>query len=263
MMMEIIQRSPDPFFYKGGKTGILLIHGFSGTPSEMRPMGEYFKEKGYTVSAPLLAGHGTTPEDMEKTYWPDWWKSVLDAYEQLMTEVEECFVAGLSMGGALSLYLASQKPVAGAIPMCAPIWVQDRRAFFAGVLHHFIPYKKRTIRRAEEIEKQMVTYDRTPVKSVGSLNRLISTVRQHLPNVSVPTLVIQSKLDEVVVPKSAEYIHEKISATDKKLSWYEKSSHIITLDKERKKLFAEVEEFIQQHSRFSKQDDLHDVKISQ
>ncbi|WP_131923707.1 alpha/beta hydrolase [Hazenella coriacea] len=258
--MEIIQRSPDPFFYKGGKTGILLIHGFSGSPSEMRPMGEYFKEQGYTVCAPLLAGHGTTPEDMEKTYWPDWWQSVLDAYERTLPEVEELFVAGLSMGGALSLYLASQKSVAGVIPMCAPVWVQDRRAVFAGVIHHFIPYKKRKIRRAEEIERHMVTYDRTPVKCVGSLNRLIRMVRQQLPKVSAPALVIQSQMDEVVVPKSAEYIHEHISSTEKELSWYEKSSHIITLDKERKKLFAEVDGFIQRHSQFSNLHQYRDVK---
>jgi carboxylesterase len=244
--MNIILRSKEPFFYRGGKTGILLIHGFTGTPSELRPMGEYLHDRGYTVHAPLLAGHGTSPEDMENTTWQDWWNSVLEAYEFMRSEEPEYLVVvGLSMGGILALNLAAEKPVDGVIPMCAPIWIRDRRAYLADVLYHFIRYKPRTVHRDPEIEAHLVPYDRTPIRCVSELNRLIRHVKKRLPDVRVPALVIQACKDELILEKSAEYIYGHISSEVKQLSWYEKSTHIITLDKERKKLFKEVDDFVQ------------------
>lgn len=213
-------------------------------------MGEYFRDKGYTVNAPLLAGHGTSPEEMEKTGWRDWWRSTLDAYNGMREEkdLDQLFVAGLSMGGALSLLLAAEKPIDGVISMCAPVWVRDRRAFLAGIAYPFYRYKPNGNHRDPDIEAHLVSYDRTPIKSVGELNRLLKRLKQHLPRVEVPALVVQSRNDETVQPRSANYIYEKISSNVKRLSWYEKSSHIITVDKERRKLFAEVDNFIRQVS---------------
>ncbi|MFC7439911.1 alpha/beta hydrolase [Laceyella putida] len=247
--MKTVQRSPEPFFYPGGKTGILLLHGFTGTPSELRPMGQYFKDQGYTVFAPLLAGHGTSPEEMEQTTWRDWWQSVLDAYDKLRAEkLERLYVAGLSMGGCLSLALAAQRPVDGVIPMCAPIYIRDRRALLANVLSLFIRYKKRTTHRDPEIEAYLCPYDRTPIKCVAELTRLIRHVKGLLAEVKVPALIIQAGKDELILEKSADYIYENISSTDKKVSWYEKSTHIITVDRERKELFKEIEQFIRERS---------------
>lgn len=250
LLLEIIKRSPEPFYYPGGKTGILLIHGFSGSASELRPMGEYFRQKGYTVCAPLLKGHGTTPEDLRQSQWHDWWMSAIDGYDRLARAgVEKIYVAGLSMGGMLSLKLAIERPLAGVVTMCAPIWVRDRRAGLARFVHYFYPYLPRTGRKAPEIESQMVAFDRTPLRSVGQLLALIRHMRRLLQKVSIPALVIQSRVDETINPESALYIYENISSVDKKLTWYEHSSHIITLDRERRKLFQEVEEFIERTSR--------------
>lgn len=248
--MKMIQRSPEPFFYPGGKTGILLIHGFTGTPSELRPMGYFFKEKGYTVHAPLLPGHGTSPEDMEKTTWRDWYQGVLDAYQRMKEQdLEHLFVAGLSMGGCLSLLLATEKEVDGVIPMCAPIYIRDWRASFADLVRPFMRFKKRATdssKRPKEIEAYLVPYDRTPIKSVGELNRLIAKLRKVLPQVKAPALVIQACNDELVLEKSAQTIYDRISSERKILSWYENSTHIITVDKERNRLFEEVHSFIQE-----------------
>jgi carboxylesterase len=243
--MNVKLRSPEPFFYRGGKMGILLIHGFTGTPSELRPMGEYFRDQGYTVHAPLLPGHGTSPEDMEQTGWHDWWQGVLDAYDRMRAEnLDHLFVAGLSMGGALALMLAAEKPVDGVIPMCAPVWIRDRRAMLVDFVRFFYRYKPRSVHRDPEIEAHLVPYDRTPLKCVGELNRLIRHLKKLLPEVKVPALVIQAAKDELILEKSAEYIFEHIGSEEKRLSWYENSTHIITVDKERKKLFREVDEFI-------------------
>lgn len=254
--MKVVQRSPEPFFYSGGKTGILLIHGFTGTPSEMRPMGDYFKEKGYTVYAPLLAGHGKSPEDLEQTGWRDWWQSALDAYEKIRSEAEldHLFVAGLSMGGVLSLLLATEKTMDGVIPMCAPVWVRDRRAFLAGIAYPFYRYKPKGKHPDPEVEAYLVPFDRTPIKSVGELNKLLRRLKRCLPQVEVPALIVQSRQDETIRSRSAKHIYETISSKNKHLSWYEKSSHIITLGKERKKLFHEVDDFIKQVSSLSMND---------
>jgi carboxylesterase len=247
--MKTVQRSPEPFFYPGGKTGILLIHGFTGTPSELRPMGQYFKDRGYTVHAPLLAGHGTSPEEMEQTGWRDWWQSAVDAYDRMRAEpLEKLYVAGLSMGGCLSLALAAQKPVDGVIPMCAPIYIRDRRAFLARVVAPFYRYKKRSSHRDPHIEAHLCPYDLTPVRCVAELTRLIRHVKSMLADVKVPALIVQAGKDELILEKSADYIYEHISSTDKEISWYERSTHIITVDRERNELFKEIEQFILERS---------------
>jgi carboxylesterase len=245
--MQKVTRSKDPFFYSGGKTGILLIHGFTGTPSELRPMGDYLHKKGFTVSAPLLTGHGTTPEDMQQTVWQQWTEDVETAYSELKrADVDKMYVAGLSMGGILAFYLALKHhaELNGAIAMCAPIKVKDFRANFVRLIHWFMPFSLRGEQKHPDIEQHLIPYDRTPLKSVGELNRLIRFVRKRLKQIELPALIVQSRNDETVSPQSGPIIYNHISSEDKTLTWYEKSSHIITVDKERKKLFQEVEQFM-------------------
>lgn len=248
--MNVTTRSPNPFFYLGNETGILLIHGFTGSPAELEPLGIFLREQGYTVYAPLLAGHGTNPEELEKTIWQDWWRSVQKGYQRLEgLEMKKIFVVGHSMGGLFAFYLASQLRVDGVVSLCAPIWVRDWRARFVRFIRFFMPYYRRSSVKEEHIERQIVPYDRTPLKSIDQLNRVMRKVKREISQIDVPTLVIQSRNDETILPKSANYIYDHVAAEEKRLSWYENSSHMITLDKERKQLFDEIEGFIQNHER--------------
>ncbi|WP_309864640.1 alpha/beta hydrolase [Desmospora profundinema] len=243
--MRIQRRSPDPFFYPGGAIGILLIHGFTGTPSEMRPLGQYLKQRGYTVYCPLLPGHGTSPEEMVETAWPDWWQAVREAYQRLRKEKCERVVAvGLSMGGALALNLAREEELDGIVSLCAPVWLKDKRTLIVDVVRWVIPYLKRRRTKPAHIEEYLVPYDRTPLKSVSSLKRLIRHVCKGLHEVKAPALIIQAEKDETVFPRSASYIYNTIASGDKQIRWFEKSSHIITLDKERERLFREIDAFV-------------------
>lgn len=244
--MKIIQRSPEPFFYPAGETGLLLVHGFTGSPADLRPMGDYFRKRGISVHAPLLKGHGTRPEELAETTWIDWRESVLQAYDRLCREagVRRVFAAGLSMGGLLVLDLARQRPLDGVISMCAPIWLRDRRAFLAPFLRFFMPYLPRKEEKPPHIEKHLVPYDRMPLVSVGHLLRLIRHVRRRLSEITVPALVVQSEKDETIDPSSARYILNHLGSRDKELKSYANSSHIITLDREREQLFTDVENFI-------------------
>src|SRR5712692_8608567 len=122
-----ILRGAEPFYFKGDSVGCLLIHGFSGSPWEMRWLGEQLAADGYTVLGPLLAGHGTTPEDMNTTRWPDWYASVVAGYRQLREECEQVIAIGLSLGGALALHLAAHEPVDGLVLMATPLHIRDWR----------------------------------------------------------------------------------------------------------------------------------------
>ncbi|PRX41501.1 carboxylesterase [Planifilum fimeticola] len=249
--MKIVRRSPEPFFYPGGEIGLLLVHGFTGSPAELRPMGDYFRKRGISVHAPLLKGHGTSPEELAGTTWMDWRESVLQAYDRLCRDagVRRVFAAGLSMGGLLVLDLARHRPLDGVISMCAPIWLKDRRAVFAPLVRFFRPYLPRREVKEAHIEEHLVPYDRLPLVSVGHLLRLIRQVRRRLPEITVPALVIQSERDETVEPSSGRYILKRLGSEEKEFKSYANSSHIITLDRERERLFADVENFIQRVTR--------------
>lgn len=248
--MRTEKRVADSFFLQGkDKTAILLIHGFTGSPAELELLGDYLNEHEFTVYAPLLAGHGLTPEEMSKTNKDDWWKSVVEAYDLLLSKGYTDIIAiGLSMGGTLSLKLAMNKSLTAVVSMATPIRVHNR---FIG-LSRWLKYVKAfqvKKKKDESIEQYIVSYDRTPIICAESLDRLIKEIRNSLDKVSVPILIMQGKRDETVRFESAEYIYNHVGSTTKELKWYEKSTHIMTLDQEREKVFADILKFIRRVSQ--------------
>ena len=131
--------NPIPFFMSGGSIGVLLVHGFTGAPPEMRPLGDYLAARGHTVSGVLLAGHGTTPHDLAVCRWQDWYASVETAFEELRVSCESVFVAGLSLGGLLTAHLGAQRDgrVAGLILMAPALIAADKRIRWVPLLKHF------------------------------------------------------------------------------------------------------------------------------
>lgn len=245
--MKMQQRSPDPFFWEGDQTGLLLIHGFTGTTAELRAMGKFFHDKGMTVHAPLLAGHGTSPEDMALTTWKDWWCSAVEGYKKLVNHgCTSIFAAGLSMGGLLALNIAYNYELKGVISMCTPVYIRDRRVHFIPLIKRMMPYAKREGEKLPHIEKEIYSYERTPVCCVESLLELIKMVKKRMPEITAPVFIAQSEQDETVNPKSASYIYDHIGSQYKVIEWYPESSHIITLDKERDTLFRDVGRFIRE-----------------
>lgn len=246
--MHIRYRSPEPFFLVGEKpVALLLIHGFTGSCAEMSLLGEYFHRRGYTVHAPLLKGHGTTVEEMEQTGRRDWWESVLQGYERLQSpEWPHVFAVGLSMGGLLALKLAAHRPLTGVVSLAAPVYVYQRFLGFSRWVYPFYRYHKSDGGPVNpHVEEYAWSYDRTPVKAAGELWRLMKDVRRLLPRVRVPALVLQGRRDLTVKPHSAQVIYEQLGSADKQLRWYAQSGHILTLDQERERVFADIETFIE------------------
>lgn len=239
--MKIIKKSPDPFYYQGNmEIGILLIHGFTGSPAEMRLLGNYLHQSGYTVYAPLLAGHGKTPEEMSRTDKEDWWKSVKEAYDFLKNDGYKKIIAiGLSMGGVLALKLAIEEKLLAVVPMNAPIFVHDKRMGWSRWLKYIKAYKVKT-KKEKHIEEHLASYDRTPIACVESLYSLIKEVKKSLAKVTIPIQVMQGKKDETVMFESANYIFEHVQSSENEIKWYEKSTHIMTLDREKEKVFEDI-----------------------
>lgn len=235
----------EPFFLPGGPAGVLLVHGFTGAPSEMRLAGDYLHQLGYTVLAPRLAGHGTTPEDMAKTTWTHWYNSVEDAYHVLATTCSSVAAVGLSMGGLLALKLASEYPIAKLAALSAPIYIADKRLRLLPlyrIFTNFVPKKRK--RLPGSADEYSISYDKTPLRGLSSLLNLINHVDELLPSITVPALIIQSQKEHTVEPESAQYIYNRLGSAEKELVWLTKSGHIITLDVEREQVFQEIARFL-------------------
>lgn len=249
-----ILKGAEPFLLPGGDQGVLLIHGFTGSPAEMRLLGEYLQAQGYTVLAPRLCGHGTSPEEMAKTAWRHWYTEVENGYHYLQGFCREVSVVGLSMGALLALKLALEYPVKQIVTMSAPFFLTDRRLPFLPIYRLFKRFAPKRRRKLYPVDgKYSVAYNRTPLSSLESLLELIEQVKTSLPVVSRPLLIIQSRSEHTVRPEGAQYLYDYAGSSRKQLIWLENSGHIVTLDRERDLVFAGIHEFLQAEDKEKQQ----------
>lgn len=225
-----------PFDLKGGSHGVLLIHGFTGSASHMRPLGEGLNAQGFTVKGINLPGHATSMEDMGRTGWQDWLEAAKRAVIEMKDQCEMISVAGLSMGGVLSLILAEQMDVTSAIPISAPTAVQNRLMPFARAASIFI--KNITWNGDSERARQLdVRYDYGysgfPTRCAADLWTLIKMARRNLHAITCPILAVQSHADETISADSAEVIIAGVSSSVKGILWLEDVPHVCTVSKEK------------------------------
>ena len=165
-----IMSGAESFFFKGtNERAVLLLHGYTGAPSEMRLLGEYLNSKGFTVKCVLLPGHGTTPEDLNETTTDDWYAEAEHACCELLSSHSKVMVAGLSMGGLLTIRIAAQLPIERAAILAAPIYLQDKRVPLFPILRYFVKYLPKQKRNYHEAAKYNVAYDKMPTKPIGSI----------------------------------------------------------------------------------------------
>jgi len=255
--MPHIIPTAEPFLFLGdpSKPACLLIHGFTGAPKEMRSMGEYLHQQGFTCLGIRLAGHATHPEDMIRSRYSDWMASVEDGYHLLRGFTDHVFLVGLSMGGILSLLMSTRLAprVRGVIAMSTPQRLpNDYPIWFLRLISKVMKYSPK--RKGEPgsgwfdktAYQEQVSYPYNPVRSVAELKELILQMRAAYPKVEVPVLLIHSKDDTYVLPENMEHIYAGlVNAWDKTKLYITGSGHVVTRDAAREQVFQSAVEFIQ------------------
>jgi len=244
-----------PFFHERGPVGCLLIHGFTGAPTEMALMGEFLAERNITVSGIQLAGHGTTPDEMAKTGWRDWAASAEQGLADMRARCKEVFVAGLSMGGALTLYLAARNELPGAVSMAGAAIIKDWRLKLLPLISpfiHYVPKGAATDLVDKDAEVHFKCYDYVSLASVRSLIEFTGVVREGLPRVKCPMVVLHGMQDKTLPQVSSQYIFDHIGSEEKELVWLQRSGHGIPCDADKQIAFDKTIELIRRHSAFKK-----------
>jgi carboxylesterase len=232
----------EPWTSKGSgeraRIGLLLTHGFTGSPASLRPLAELLAQRGFAVELVRLPGHGTHFRDMMSTRYEDWRAEVSDGLTRLAARTESVVALGLSMGGTLVLDLASQDPkrVAGAVVINTPIL--DRKGILvklAPMLEHVLPLVPASAAGLahNDIAKpgmNELAYSWVPAKSGNSLMRELPRIRQQLPNLSCPILVVYSRADHSVPPENSRAILRALRSKDVTELPLERSFHVATLD---------------------------------
>lgn len=242
-----------PFHFKGtnGKA-VLLIHGWTTTPYELRRLGVFLNENGYTACGPLLRGHGTVYTDLEGIKWGDWLSDLEMAYEELKKDHDKIYIAGTSIGACLAAQLAKKHPeVSGLILMAMPYKVRMERTvrFLAWVSSFFQKYKKKfyppTFGLATTITR-LISYQNYPISSTQEAFSLVMDTRKNIvPRLNQPCLLMQSTSDHVVSHNSCEKIYSKIGSEKKKKKYIKRAYHTFISDIKNENVFEDILDFIE------------------
>lgn len=236
---------PKPFTFEGGDRAVLLLHGFTGHSADVRMLGRFLEKQGYTCHAPHYKGHGVPPDELVHTGPEDWWKDVMEAYQFLKDKGHQKIAAvGLSLGGVFALKLGYTVPLNGIVTMCSPMYIKSEEIMYEGVLAYTREFKKREGKTPDQIEVEMEEFKKTPMNTLKALQGLIKEVRENVDTVYAPTFVVQSTVDEMINTDSANIIYNEVQSDQKKLKWYENSTHVITLGQEKDLLHEDVLTFL-------------------
>jgi len=246
----MIIKNAEPFYFPGNSIGCLLIHGFTGAPTEMRPLGDFLAEKGYSVLGIRLSGHGTKMADIQRSHWQDWAGSVLDGWHLLQSSTDKIILMGLSMGGVLALYHASFLPVQGVVSMSTPYQLEPYpKLALLPFLTRIIPHisKGKSDWHDPDAVKGHISYEKYPTRAIVQLTHLLQAMRISLPKVTVPALLMHAKGDLSVDPENMSRIYRELDTAEenKEMVWLENSGHVVTRDHEKMTVFNNVHNFVQ------------------
>jgi carboxylesterase len=238
----------EPYAHDGGDIGVLVVHGFTGTPQSMRPWAQHLAGAGYSVRLPLLPGHGTRWQELNRTGWHDWYGEVERSFHELRTRCSQVFAAGLSMGGLLSTKLAiDQGPRVTGLLLVNPIYLHTNRLLpVLPLLRHVVPSFPGIVNDVKMVGGEPeLGYNRNPLRAMYSQTLLWAEVKRDLAEVVQPVLLMHSRIDNTVPVSSSAYLLEHISSTDVTEIWLENSYHVATLDNDAPLIHDESVRFIE------------------
>jgi carboxylesterase len=260
------------FYEKNGADAVLLVHGLTGTPAEMRPIAKGLKRRGFSVMCPALAGHCGSLADLRKSKWQDWYGTIDRAFEALKKEHSRVYVSGLSVGALISLMLAKEKGVrVDGLGLLSTTFFYDgwnmprlkRKLILPIVLHsplrYFLswdetpPYGIKCERTRAMVHAVLENRDALATEKVGIFRtsgvtiyestRLIKAAKKALPKVQSPTLIVHSTEDDTASVKNAHFVAKRISSSRVETFLVDDTYHVLTLDKRREDVARRLAEF--------------------
>ena len=236
----------ESIYYEGGPRGCLLLHGFTGSPFEHRLLGKFLSDAGYTVAIPLLPGHGTSPKDLQRRTWDEWYEKAKQELFVLRKRCDTVFTLGLSMGGALALHLSAHYEVNGVVALAPGLYLKNKFSILSHFLKLLYPYTRKGSGPDIFANEETISYDKIPLKALSELLKFFKHLKDDLCDIYVPILVIHSREDHVIDSKSAREIYKRVSSKNKRILELQESYHIITLDVEKEKVFREIDSFLKE-----------------
>lgn len=240
----------EPYAADGGPVGVVISHGFTGTPQSMRPWAEHLAAAGFSVRLPRLPGHGTRWQDLNATRWQDWYGEVERAFDTLRGRCEQVFACGLSVGGALVLRLAEQRAgeVGGLVVVNPMLGTERRDAKLLPLIYRVVPSFPGVASDIHKPGERELAYDRLPLRAAYSLTQLLRLTVADLARVTAPTLLYRSRVDHVVEPLSGRLLCQGASSCEVREVILEDSYHVATLDHDAPAIFAGSVEWIRRHA---------------
>jgi carboxylesterase len=242
---------PSAFYLEGGPVGVMLIHGFTGSPPEIRLLADYLNQRGLTVSGPLLPGHGTSVEDLNERKWQDWTQYIEKAFTNLKRKCRVVFTGGLSLGSLVSLYMAAHTDSLDGVMAYSPaVKVSDWRVSLLPLVKYFMPIlsKDGDIVTGPDSLAYNWSYEAYPLRTAHEVIRLSREVRRSLPRVNSPVLIVQGALDPAIDPDCAQIVSDGVSSKEKDVLILRNSGHLVTTDNEWEHVAETTYQFIQAHT---------------
>ncbi len=237
----------EPFGVDAGEIGIVLFHGFTGSPQSLRPWAQALADAGHSVRLPLLPGHGTRWQDLNKTTWRQWYGQVDSAFGELRGRCRAVYAMGLSMGGALALRLAEEHGEAVAGVVAVNPYISQRHPLLPAlpVLRWALPWFPGVV---GDIKKPGITelgYSRVPLHALSSLIQFHGMVRADLHRVTQPVLLMYSAVDHVVpAATNAHAVRDGVGSADVTEIVLDDSYHVATLDNDAERIEKESLAFV-------------------
>lgn len=247
-----VLRGAGGYTFEGNSPGVLLLHGFPGAPADLRPIADYLWRQGHAVSAPRIAGHGTSPEDLARRSADDWLESARAALSALLEQTERVVVVGQSLGGVYALELAATEPrVAGLVVLGTPI--RDipegeelvRSSEPGAMLPH--PWAAPGV-LTHDLGAGGLYYLELPVGALGEALALIRRVRERVATLRTPALLFYAEADSIVGIAHGRYLAEHLASDVKELVLLTGSAHLIALDYERERVAIRIGDFVAEHA---------------
>jgi len=248
-MAEEVWVDAEPFSFEGGKTGVLVVHGFTGCTQSMLPLGEGLAAAGFTVMGPRLPGHGTSVQDLRPRKWEEWTGEAEKSLQELLGRCDKVFVTGLSMGGTITCFLGERYAgkLAGLMPINAAVAKLNPMLPLTPIAKYVLKTIPGVGSDIKDPNSKESAYDKVPVPAAAELYKLMKATKADIAKITAPILIFSSREDHVVSTKNGPFILEHVSSTDREIVWLENSYHVATIDNDKQLIIDRCVEFINKH----------------